>query len=246
MSQHGVRVLSERDRELLRFIGEQYLVTLPQLAYLADRCPRTARWLRTRWQRAGLVEAAPLLMAEPTVVWLSRRGLAAIGLPWKAVRPSYETIERAALAVEVRLAAEASYPQVVWTSRRALAHCPETRHPLPDGILSCGEVTVATVAAAAELDHRQLKQLLDHLVWQHDHTLLVMPRVSERSREWIDQHGSRVSAVSFQRDPRQVAMLPLPALAALEPRTGIEEGWPMPRPVAPCGDSATLPHTSPV
>ena len=49
--QHGVRVLSERDRELLRFVAEQYLVTLPQLAYLANRCPRTARWLRTRWQR---------------------------------------------------------------------------------------------------------------------------------------------------------------------------------------------------
>ena len=57
MRQHGVRVLSNRDRELLRFVGEQYLVTLPQLAHLAGRSDRTARWLRTRWQRAGLVEA---------------------------------------------------------------------------------------------------------------------------------------------------------------------------------------------
>ena len=45
MRQLGVRVLSGRDRMLFEFIGEQYLVTLPQLAYLANRCPRTARWL---------------------------------------------------------------------------------------------------------------------------------------------------------------------------------------------------------
>ena len=128
MKQHGVRVLSERDRALLRFVGEQYLVTLPQLAYLIGRSERTARWLRTRWQRAGLVEAAPLLVAEPTVVWLTRRGLAAVGLPWKALRPAFETVERAALAVEVRLAAAERYPHAVWLPRRALANCPETRH----------------------------------------------------------------------------------------------------------------------
>ena len=58
MRQHGVRALTDRDRELLRFIGEQYVVTLPQLAYLADCSQRTARWLRTRWQRAGLVDGS--------------------------------------------------------------------------------------------------------------------------------------------------------------------------------------------
>ena len=79
MRQHGVRVLSERDLELLRFVGEQYLVTLPQLAYLAGRSERTARWLRTRWQRAGLIDAAKLLVDEPTVIWLTRPGLAALG-----------------------------------------------------------------------------------------------------------------------------------------------------------------------
>ena len=88
MTQHGVRVLSARDRQLLRLIGEQYLVTLSQLAYLAGRSERTARWLRTRWQRAGLVNAGMLLVEEPTIVWLRRRGLACVDLPWKEVRPS--------------------------------------------------------------------------------------------------------------------------------------------------------------
>ncbi len=104
MRQQGVRVLGGRDRQLLRFIGEQYLVTLPQLAHLAGRSERTARWLRTRWQRAGLVEAVPLLAFEPTVVWLTHRGLRTVGLPWKAVRPSYAMIEPSATLVDLRLA----------------------------------------------------------------------------------------------------------------------------------------------
>ena len=237
MRQHGVRVLSPRDRELLRFIAEQYLVTLPQLVYLAGRSERTARWLRTRWQRAGLVDAGKLLLDEPTVLWLTRRGLNAVGLPWKALRPSYETVERAALAIEVRLAAAQQYPDASWLPRRALANCPETRRPLPDGILGFGETTVAIVAAAGELDQRQRKRLAAELTWQHDHTLLVMASVSERTREWADQQG-RLSTLRFRRDPRRVTLPPLPTFPALEP-------WPMPRPVDPCGDSATSPHSHP-
>jgi hypothetical protein len=236
--QHGVRVLSERDRELLRFVGEQYLVTLPQLAYLTARSERTARWLRTRWQRAGLVDAAKLLLDEPSVVWLTRRGLAAVGLSWKTLRPSYELVERAALAAEVRLAAAEWYLDASWVSRRALANCPGTRHPLPDGIISRGQTTVAIVAATTELDHRRRKHLVKELTWQHDHTLLVMASVSERRREWVEQQG-RLSALAFRRDPYRVMPPELPALETLTPSQPTEESWPMPRPVDPCGDIPT-------
>lgn len=242
MRQHGVRVLSERDRELLRFVGEQYLVTLPQLAYLAGRSQRTARWLRTRWQRAGLVDAAKLLLDEPSVVWLSRRGLAAVGLPWKALQPSYETVARAALAVEVRLAAAEWYPEASWVSRRALANCPGTSRPLPDGIISRGQTTVAVIAATSELDHRRRKQLVNELTWQHDHTLLVMASVSDRTREWVEQQG-RLSALAFHRDPYNVMPPQLPALETRWPSSPTGESWPMPRSVDPCGDFPTSLHT---
>lgn len=239
MRQHGVRVLSERDRELLRFVGEQYLITLPQLAYLTARSERTARWLRTRWQRAGLVDAGKLLLDEPSVVWLTRRGLAAAGLPW-ALRPSYELVERAALAVEVRLAAAEWYLDAAWTSRRALANCPGTRHPLPDGIISRGEITVAVIAATSELDQRRRKHLIDELTWQHDHTLLVVASVSERTREWVEQQG-RLSALAFRRDPYTVMPPELPPLETLTPPRPTGEGWPLPRSVDPCGDIPTPP-----
>jgi hypothetical protein len=38
---------------LLRFTGEQFAVTLPQLARLMGRSEHAGRWLRSRWERAG-------------------------------------------------------------------------------------------------------------------------------------------------------------------------------------------------
>ena len=216
VSQHGVRVLSERDRQLLRFIGEQYLVTLPQLASLAGRSERTARWLRTRWQRAGLVEAAQLLVEEPTVVWLTRRGLAAVGLPWKSVRPSYASVYPAAALVELRLAAADRYPSAGWLSRRTLAHAEPSRSPLPDALLTREETAVAIVVKARELDRRELERLVAPLIPAYEHTLLVLPRVGSRTQEWIDEQAWRASAIAFARDPRTVTLPPLPSLPPLQ------------------------------
>jgi len=215
VSQHGVRVLSERDRQLLRFIGQQHLVTLPQLAFLAGGSERTARWLRTRWQRAGLVEAARLLVEEPTVVWLTRRGLAAVGLPWKVMRPSYTSICTAAVLVELRLAAAERYPSVGWLSRRMLAHAEPSRSPLPDALLTREETAVAIVVKPRELDRRELQRLVAPLIPAYEHTLLVLPRVSSRTQEWIDEQAWRASAIAFVRDPRTVTLPSLPSLPSL-------------------------------
>ena len=57
---YGSVKASERDLELLELIGEQYAVTVPQLARLIDRRLDTARSLRDRWKRAGWVDSAML------------------------------------------------------------------------------------------------------------------------------------------------------------------------------------------
>lgn len=216
MRQHGVRVLSERDRQLLRLIGEQYLVTLPQLAYLAGRSDRTARWLRTRWHRAGLVEAAALLVEEPTVVWLTRRGLAAVGLPWKQLRPSPQTVETAAALVELRLAAESQYPGAGWVSRRLLAHTAPDTFPLPDALLTSETTTVAVVLRLRPLDRRELDARVFPIIADHDHTLLVLPTVSRLAAEWIDEQGGRASWIGYRRLQRAVNIPTLPRLPGLE------------------------------
>lgn len=216
MTQHGVRVLSERDRQLLRLIGEQYLVTLPQLAYLAGRSERTARWLRTRWQRAGLAHAGMLLVEEPTIVWLTRRGLACVNLPWKEVRPSYQTVETAAALVELRLAASAQYPGARWVPRRAVAHRQPVQSPTPDALLETETTTVAVAVKLRQLDRRELDARIAPIIDSHDHTLLVLPSVSEHAAEWIDEQGGHATAVGCRRDPRTVKPPVLPPLPGLE------------------------------
>jgi hypothetical protein len=231
-------VLSERDRVLLRFVAEQYLVTLPQLAYLANRCPRTARWLRTRWQRAGLINAAPLLVDEPTVVWLSRRGLAALGLSWKSVRPSYGNVQTAATLVELRFAAWDRYPDARWISRRVLSHERPVPSLLPDAVLTTDQAAVAVLVKARELGRRELERQVIPLIAIHEHTLLVLPRVGKRTREWFDEFAGHASVIGFPRDPRNVTLPLLPTFAALEPRSvTADEGWPMPRRADGCGVS---------
>ncbi len=216
MTQHGVRVLSKRDQELLRLIGEQYLVTLPQFAYLAGRSERTARWLRTRWQRAGHIHASMLLVEEPTIVWLTRRGLAYVDLPWKEVRPSFQTVETAAALVELRLAATVAYPSAVWVSRRALSHRRPLQLPLPDALLQTATASVAVVAKLRLLDRDELEERVEPIVDQHERTLLLLPSVGKHVLEWIDERAGRVTAIGYRRDPRTVSPPVLPTLSLLE------------------------------
>ena len=243
MRQHGVRVLSRCDRELLRFVAEQYLVTLPQLAQLADRCPRTARWLRTRWQRAGLIDGAKLLVDEPSVIWLSRPGLAALGLPWKTVRPSYGNIPMLAVMVELRLAAQDQYPRTRWLSRRVLSHAYPVPSPLPDALLTNEHGSVAILAKPDALPRRQLERKVLPLLGKYHHLLVVLPEAGRRTRDWFDELGGNASVLAYRRDPRRATLPRLPALEALEPPAASEQDWPMPRSVDPCGDFPTSPHT---
>jgi hypothetical protein len=243
--QHGVRVLSERDRELLQFVAEQYLVTLPQLAYLADRCPRTARWLRTRWQRAGLIDATPLLVEEPTVVWLTRHGLAALGLPWKSVRPSYANVQTAATLVELRLASRERYPEATWLSRRMLSHASPVPSPLPDALLTTDQASVAVLVKARELDRRELERQLIPLIASYEHTLLVLPTVSRHTREWFQQFAGQATAISSRRDPRTVTLPQLPPTLALEHHSALSsEKRDVGAGVDRCGVSPTCAHTA--
>ena len=78
---------SERDRELLEIVGEQYAVTVEQLGMLMGRSFRAGRWLRDRWLRAGWVESRQLVTGGPSFLWLTGQGARVGGSPYRRWQP---------------------------------------------------------------------------------------------------------------------------------------------------------------
>ena len=72
----GLVRATERDLRLLRWVAEQYAVSIPQLARLMGRSEHAARWLRARWQRAGWAQGRMLLVGRAGVRVAHARGLA--------------------------------------------------------------------------------------------------------------------------------------------------------------------------
>lgn len=130
---------SERDLELLEFVGEQYAVTLPQLARLIDREIDTARSLRDRWKRAGWISSGQLSVQAPSFVWLTARG--ATNSPFRIWEPHPILALHIEAVTNVRIALEHKLPFGKWECERAVAqrltksHGRFHRGHLPDAIL---------------------------------------------------------------------------------------------------------------
>ena len=79
---------SERDGRLLRIVGEQYAITVQQLAGLLGRTQRNGRWLRDRWLRAGWIESHPFGWHGPSFLWLTGKGIRVCDSPYRRWRPN--------------------------------------------------------------------------------------------------------------------------------------------------------------
>jgi len=112
---------TRRDLELLGLVGEQYALSLPQLARLMGRSVHAARWLRARWQRAGWVRGRAVLVGWPVFVWLTRRGQRVAGSGYSLWRPNPGALAHIAAVTEVRLWVSARHPQAEWVCERELA-----------------------------------------------------------------------------------------------------------------------------
>jgi hypothetical protein len=120
-SDAGERRLSARDVELLSIVGEQYALSLPQLARLMGRSLHAARWLRSRWERAGWARGRALLVGEPVFVWLTRRGHRVAGSEYSLWRPNPGALPHIAAVTDVRLWVAERHPRAEWVCERELA-----------------------------------------------------------------------------------------------------------------------------
>jgi hypothetical protein len=100
-----------------------YGIQLDQLAVLLGATPRRASAQVARWRAAGTAEAAAL-SPGPRWVWLTRAGLAACGLPYRAAAPGLSRLAHLRAVTAARLALGAT-PQAIaagayWRSERRL------------------------------------------------------------------------------------------------------------------------------
>lgn len=137
---------SGRDGELLRVVGEQYAISVEQLARLIGRTHRTGRWLRDRWLRAGWIESGPLTRDGSSFLWLTGKGIRVAQSPYRTWRPNVGMIEHIEAVTEVRLLLE-ELRLGRWLCERWLASVSrsrsETRPHLPDGLLETGDESIA-------------------------------------------------------------------------------------------------------
>jgi hypothetical protein len=139
--------LSERDRRLLAWCGEQYIVRADLLAVLMARAsddpqaqargrlvPRVVNRRVRAWRDAGLVKTRIFLVGTPATVWLTADGVAACGLPWRAYEPTPATVAHRHAVGLVRAETEAK--GLGWICERQLRHGLGGRpFHLPDGVV---------------------------------------------------------------------------------------------------------------
>jgi hypothetical protein len=130
---------SGRDLELLLIVGEQYALSLPQLARLMGRSQHAARWLRSRWERAGWARGHAVLVGQPVFVWLTRRGQRIAGSEYSLWRPNPGALAHIAAVTDVRLWVAQRHPRADWVCERELVReaqltgtCGQHR---PDGLV---------------------------------------------------------------------------------------------------------------
>lgn len=151
----GVFQITERDISTLTWITEQYCVSFDHLQHLLGRYPKATtkrpnqlsisatRHAVERWLHLDLIESPrKVLRGHTSYVWLSRKGLTQLGLPYAYYKPKPATIQHIYAVNAVRFYIEQSYFPIVWYSNRLLVRTSNAR-PLPDAEIHTGTATVA-------------------------------------------------------------------------------------------------------
>ncbi len=168
-SDAGAVRCSARDVELLRIVGEQYAVTLPQLARLMHCSAHAARWLRARWERAGWARGRAMLVGEPVFVWLTRRGHGIAGIDYAVWRPNAGMLAHIAAVTDVRLDVLGRHPGAHWVSEREL-HREVVAEPggrqrhRPDGLVVIGGREVAVEVELTLKRRGRIESIMRELV----------------------------------------------------------------------------------
>lgn len=197
---------SARDLELLRIVGEQYAVTLPQLAQMMDCSVHAARWLRSRWERAGWARGRAVLVGEPVFVWLTRRGQSLAGIDYSVWRPNAGMLAHIAAVTDVRLDVLGRHSGATWVCERELhrelAGTPAGRQRhRPDGLVVIDGREVAVEVELTLKRRARIEQIMAELVARYGSITYFAAPAPRRA----------LTAVAAEIGRDRVQVLPLPA-----------------------------------
>jgi hypothetical protein len=166
-------------------VGEQYAITVEQLARLIGRRERTGRWLRDRWRRAGWVESRQLLAAGPSLVWLTGSGARVAGSPYRTWRPNPGLVGHIEAVTEVRLLLDQQLRLGAWRCERELAKTLLAdrggRAHLPDAVIEVGSEQVAVEVELTLKSRARLETVLEELGRSYDRVWYFAPTRLQRT-----------------------------------------------------------------
>ncbi len=176
---YGSVKASERDLQLLYLVGEQYAVTVPQIARLIGRSIHTARALRDRWKKAGWVGSGQLAIQAPSFVWLTVRGAAGVESPFRVWQPNHGLARHIEAVTDVRLLFEHELHLGEWECERAvgqrLAQPGGRREHLPDGVLHTSDGRIAIEVELTLKSRGRLGAIVDELSLEYDQVWYFAP-----------------------------------------------------------------------
>jgi hypothetical protein len=190
---------SERDLELLGIVGEQYALSLPQLARLMGRSLHAARWLRARWERAGWAQGRAVLVGQPVFVWLTRRGQRVAGSDYSLWRPNPGALAHLAAVTEVRLWVAERHPRSEWVCERELAReahlTGSAGQHRPDGVVV---IDGRELPVEVELSHKRparRERIMRELVARYGQAVYF---AAERPRQQLEETARSVAGERVQ------------------------------------------------
>lgn len=142
-SDFGTVVLTNRDINIFLWMGEQYAIRFDHLQILAGGLSYKAAYrLSTRWVKAGYVIRQKIFVGQPMWLWLTAKGLKAVGLDVPYHTPAISRLAHIHTVNSVRLYIENRVGETArWVGEReanALRKLAKKKH-LVDGELEYGD-----------------------------------------------------------------------------------------------------------
>src|SRR5439155_20772011 len=159
----GIPQIAERDILATTWMAQQYCLSFDHLQQLLGRHAKAetkipgklsisaTRDILSRWLTLGLVEEPrKVLSGYPSQIWMSRRGLTQLELPYTYYTPRPASIRHIYAVNALRLHLESHNSHTIWNPQRALVRQTPQR-PTPDAELSFDQTR--TTIAVQVIEH---------------------------------------------------------------------------------------------